>query len=148
MEIEFWAETKKGHPETVPPGYSSHMQLLYNSIPDTIMDAKKCMLKGAWYDCLMRDPARALQIQRQMFTTNHWTEHGIPNSGVRERTEGVEWVCNPIGRTTISPNQNPHNSQGLSHQQRSTQGSSCICSKGWPCHISMGGEVLGPMKAW
>jgi len=27
---------------------------------------------------------------------------GIHNGGVRERTEGVEGVCNPIGRTKVS----------------------------------------------
>jgi hypothetical protein len=27
-------------------------------------------------------------------------KHGIPNEGVRERTEGVEGVCSPIGGTT------------------------------------------------
>jgi hypothetical protein len=41
-----------------------------------------------------------------MLTANHWTEHGVPNIRVRERTEGVEGVCNPIGRTT-STNQTP-----------------------------------------
>ncbi|KRY62568.1 hypothetical protein T4D_4920 [Trichinella pseudospiralis] len=25
-----------------------------------------------------------------MLTVNHWTEYGVPNRGVRERTEGVE----------------------------------------------------------
>jgi hypothetical protein len=39
-----------------------------------------------------------------MLTANHWTEHRDPNGGVRERTEGAEGVCNPIGRTTISTN--------------------------------------------
>jgi hypothetical protein len=34
---------KKGHPETVPPEDSSHIQL---PNPDTIVDAKKHMLKG------------------------------------------------------------------------------------------------------
>jgi hypothetical protein len=34
-----------------------------------------------------------------------WTEHGVPNGIVRERTEGAEGVCNPIGRTTISTKQ-------------------------------------------
>jgi hypothetical protein len=29
------------------------------------------------------------------------------NGGVRERTEGAEGVCNPIGRTTVSINQAP-----------------------------------------
>jgi hypothetical protein len=42
-----------------------------------------------------------------MLTANHWTEHRNPNGGVREMTEGVEGVCNPIGRTTISTNQTP-----------------------------------------
>lgn len=23
----------------------------------------------------------------------------------------------------------------------------CICSRGWPCQVSMGGEALGPVKA-
>jgi hypothetical protein len=84
------------------------------------------------------------------FTANHWTERGgVPNRGVKERTEGVEGICNPIGRTTISTNQTPQELvlQGLSYQQRSTHGSSCICSRGRPCHVSMGGEVIGPMKA-
>jgi hypothetical protein len=42
-----------------------------------------------------------------MLTANYWTEHGVPNGGVRERTEGAEGVCNPIGGTTISTNQIP-----------------------------------------
>jgi hypothetical protein len=40
-----------------------------------------------------------------MLEANQWTEHGVPNGRVRERTEGAEGVCNPIGRTTISTNQ-------------------------------------------
>jgi hypothetical protein len=47
----------------------------------------------------------ALQIQGQMLIVNHWTKCGVPNGGVRERTEGAEGICNPIGRTTISNNQ-------------------------------------------
>jgi hypothetical protein len=97
--------------------------------------------------CLLRGPARALQIQRRMLTAYHWTECRVPSKGVTERTEGVEGVCNPIGRTTISTNQIFQNSQGLNHQQRSTYGSSCICSRGCPCQASMEEEVLGPMKA-
>jgi hypothetical protein len=46
-----------------------------------------------------------------MFAANHWTEYGVPNRGVRERTGGAEGVCNPIGRTTISTNQNPRDSR-------------------------------------
>jgi hypothetical protein len=28
----------------------------------------------------------------------------VPSGGVRERTEGAEGVCSPIGRTTIATN--------------------------------------------
>jgi hypothetical protein len=33
------------------------------------------------------------QIQRWMFTANHWTESGLPNGGVREGTERAEGVA-------------------------------------------------------
>jgi hypothetical protein len=53
-----------------------------------------------------------------------------------------------IRRTAISTNQS---SKGLNPQPRSTHGgthgSSCICSRGWPCWASMGEEALGPMEA-
>jgi hypothetical protein len=46
-----------------------------------------------------------------MLTGNHRTEHRVsnevPSGEVRGRTEGAEGVGNPIGRTTISTNQNP-----------------------------------------
>ena len=48
-------------------------------------------------------------------------------------------------------NQYPQTSLGLNHQSKKTHGgthgSSCICSRGWPSRSSMGGEVLGPVKA-
>jgi hypothetical protein len=101
------------------------------------VDAKKCMLTGAWYSCLLRGSARAWQIQRQMVAANHWTEHRVPNGAVRERTEGAKGVCNPIGRTTISTTRPTQSSQGLNHQPKSTHegthGSSCICSRGCSC---------------
>jgi hypothetical protein len=94
--------------------------------------------------------ARAWQIQRLMLAVNHWTEHRVPNGGVTERTEEAEGVCNPIGRTTISTKETPPNFQDLNHQPNSTHGwmdgSSCICSSGWPCWTAMGGEALGPVK--
>jgi hypothetical protein len=43
----------------------------------------------------------------RMLAANHQTEHGVPSGGVRGRTEGVERVCNSIGRTIISTNQTP-----------------------------------------
>jgi len=50
-----------------------------------------------------------------MLTANYQTEHEVPNGGVRERTKRAEGVCNFIGRTTISTNQNPQISQRLNH---------------------------------
>jgi hypothetical protein len=59
-------------------------------------------------------------------------------------------VVNPIGRTTISTNQNSQSSQGLNYHPKSTHGvthgSSCICSRGCPYLASMGREGLGPVK--
>jgi hypothetical protein len=65
--------------------------------------------------CLLRSSNRAWQTQRWTLTSNRWTEHWDPNGGVRERTEGVEVVCNPIEWTTISTNQSPLRSQALNH---------------------------------
>jgi hypothetical protein len=70
-----------------------------------------------------------------------------PSGEVRERIKEAGGVYNPKEKTTISTNQMPQSSQGLNHQPRSTHGSSCICSRGWPCWASMGGEALGPVKA-
>jgi hypothetical protein len=30
-----------------------------------------------------------------MFPANYWTKHGVPNGGVRGRTERAEGICNP-----------------------------------------------------
>jgi hypothetical protein len=36
-----------------------------------------------------------------MLAVNDWTEHVVSNGEVRERIEGSELVCSPIGGTTI-----------------------------------------------
>jgi hypothetical protein len=41
-----------------------------------------------------------------MLTAKHWTDHRVPNGGVREKAEESEGVCSPIGGTIISTNQN------------------------------------------
>jgi hypothetical protein len=85
-----------------------------------------------------------------MLAAKHWPEHGVPNGGVREKIEGAEGVCNPIGRT-ISTNQRYQSSQGLNQEPKSkhggTHGSSCICIRGWHCWSSMEREALGPVMA-
>jgi hypothetical protein len=35
-------------------------------------------------------------MQRRMLAANHWTEHGVPDRGVGEGTEGAEEVCSPM----------------------------------------------------
>jgi hypothetical protein len=64
----------------------------------------------AYRSLILLSPERlcqSLRNKRWMFAANHWTKHKVPNGGVRERTGGAEWVCNPIGRTTISTTQTP-----------------------------------------
>ena len=79
----------------------SHLGIhpIYCHQTPTLLDAKKCLLKGAWYGGLLRGLARAWQIQRQMLAANHWTEHEVPSEGVRERTEGAERGLKPYGKT-------------------------------------------------
>jgi hypothetical protein len=70
------------HSETVPAGDPS-----YNKPPkaDTIVDAKKSLLTGAWYSCLQRGSARDWPIQKWMLAAIHWVKHVVPNEGARER---------------------------------------------------------------
>ena len=71
-----------------------------------------------------RSPGRALQIQRQMLTTNYWTGHGVPNGGAGGWSRGAKGVYSPMGRIMISATQMPLASQGLNYQPRSTHSSS------------------------
>jgi hypothetical protein len=123
--------------------------------PDIITDDKECVLTGAWDSWLLRGSVSAWQIQRLMLTVIHWTEHRVPNEGARERTQRAEEVSSSIGGTTISTNQIsspllpdlPGTKIPAKQYTWSTQVSSCICSRGWPCWTSMEGEALGPGKA-
>jgi hypothetical protein len=58
----------------------------------------------------------------------------------------------PQKEQQYQPTRRPQSRQGLNHQPKSTHGgthgSSHICSRGWPCWRSMGGEDIGPTKAW
>jgi hypothetical protein len=71
----------------------SHMQ---TPNPDTIVDAKKCLLTGACYSCLLRGSARSWPIQMQMPSVNYWTEHRDPNGGLRKRTGEAEGTLSGI----------------------------------------------------
>ena len=75
---------RKVHSDIAPPEDPSYIQL---PNPDTIVDAKKCLLMVAWYICLLRGFASVWQIQLWMLTANHWTEHWIP---VEELEKGLK----------------------------------------------------------
>ena len=56
-ETKYGAETEeKAIQRLPPPGDPSH---LLSSTPETIVDAKKCLLKEALYSCLLRGSASA-----------------------------------------------------------------------------------------
>jgi hypothetical protein len=148
IRIMIWLQLEVGHyPETAPPGDPSHKQ---PQNQNTIVDANRSLLTGAWYSCLLRGSASAWLIQKWMLTAIHWPKHRVPNEGARERTQGAEGVCSLLGGTTIWTSQYSQSSPGLNHQPKKTyggsHGSSCICSRGWLSWSSMGGEALGPVK--
>jgi len=119
--------------------------------PLTIVDAKKCLLTGARYGYLLRGAPRTLLIQLSMLTSNHCTEQGDLNEGIRERTEGIEGICNPTGRTTISSNQTPPELSGTKYQSMRTHGGthdfSHTCSRAWLFPASIGVKSIGLVKA-
>lgn len=41
----------------------------------------------------------------RILAANHWTKCGHHNGGDREKSEGAEGICDPIGMTTTSTNQ-------------------------------------------
>jgi hypothetical protein len=70
-----------------------------------------------------------------------------PNEGTRESTQGAEGVFSPVGRTTICFNQYLQSSLHQPNKTHgATNGSSCICSRGWPTQSSVEGETLGAVK--
>ena len=136
---------RKGHPETALLGDPSPK-------PDTIVDANKCLLTGTWYCCLLRGSASAWQIQKWMLSANHWSEHKVPNWGARERTKGAEGACSNIGGTIIWTSQYPQSSQGLNqrlHMEGPMVPAAYVAKDALVALVaSMGGEALGPEKAW
>jgi hypothetical protein len=111
------------------------------------VDAGECLLKGTWYGCLLRGSGRAWQIQRRMLAANHWTDLGVLDREVGERTKRAERVCNPMEGATVSTGQTPCSSWGLDHQPKSacggTHGSGHICSRVWPSCYQWDERPLG-----
>jgi hypothetical protein len=86
------------YPETTPPGDPFHSQ---PPSPNTMAYARKILLKGPCYSCLIRGYASAWQIQKWMLTVIYKMEHRAANGEARESTQEAERVCNAIGGTTI-----------------------------------------------
>ena len=138
---------RNDHPETAPPGDPSHKQ---PPNPGTIADAKKILLTGAWYSCLLWGSASAWQIQKWMLTVIHWTEHRVPSVGARENTQLAEGFCALIEGTTIWTNQYSQSSLGLNYQLKKTHSRTCVsssvCSRRWTNWTSVEREALRLMK--
>jgi len=81
----------------------------------------------------------------------HQTELGDLNEEVRARSEEAERVCNPIGRTTISTNQNPKPSRDYTTNQRvhmgRTRGLRCIFGRRFPYQSLLGREPFDSVEA-
>ena len=80
---------------------------------------------------------------------------GSPTEELREGTEGVEGVCNPVGRTTISTNWTPQSCQGLNYQPKSiymegymalTIAEDCLIWHHWEGRCLLLWRLVAPMK--
>jgi hypothetical protein len=125
----------------------SHIQ---SPNPGIIPDAKKCLLTGAWYSCLLRGFSRAWQIQRRMLTPQPTIglSTGSPMEELKKGLEELKGFAAPQEKQQYQPTSTPppQSSQRLNHlpkrTHRGTHGSSHICTRGWACWASMGGEIL------
>jgi hypothetical protein len=84
--------TQWGWDKLIPPGDPSYIQ---SPNSDTLVDAKKCLLTGAWYSCLLRGSVTAWQIQRWTLAAIYWTDHPDLNGRVSERIEELKGFATP-----------------------------------------------------
>jgi hypothetical protein len=91
METKFEADIEGKAIQRLP-----HLGIhpIYSHQTQTLVDARKCLLTGALYRCLLRGSSRACQTQRWMLTAIHWTKHRVPIGGTKEMNEGAEGLCN------------------------------------------------------
>jgi hypothetical protein len=81
---------RKGYPETAPPLDPSHLQ---TPNPNTIADAKKCLLTEAWYNCPLRGSASICPIQMRMLAVNHLTKPSDPNGRIRKELKKLKSIA-------------------------------------------------------
>ena len=147
METKCGAETEGMTIQRLP-----HLGIhpIYSHQPQTLLSTPR---SACWQEPNIAVSWEALpepDKYRMMLATNLWSEHRVPNGGVRGRTKGAEEVCNPIGRTKLSTNQTPPELPGTKPLTKDYTWRNpwvqCICSRGWPCWSSMGKEALGLVK--
>jgi hypothetical protein len=68
-----------------------------------------------------------------MLAVNDWAKYGVPGGRVRESTEGAEGVCNPIGRTTDTP-ELPGTMPPTKHMEGSMTSSAYVAENGLVGH--------------
>jgi hypothetical protein len=75
----------------------------------------------------------------------------VPNRWTRKWTQGAEELCSPIGRTINMNQPGPPELPRIKYQPKRTHAgphvANHICSRWWPCQVSMGEEALSPMRA-
>jgi hypothetical protein len=61
---------------------------------------------------------------------------GSPMKELEKGLKEIKGIATPLkrGRTIVSTNKSSKSPQGLSHQESSAHGSSCIGCRRWPCH--------------
>jgi hypothetical protein len=75
---------------------------------------------------------------------------GSPMKDLEKGSKELRGFTAPQEEQPYELTSTPQSSQGLNYQLKGTHGrthgSTCICSRGWPCRTSMGEEALGPVK--
>jgi hypothetical protein len=104
------------------------------------------LLTGAWYSCLLWGSASPWQIQKWMLTDIHWAEYKVPSEGARN-TQGAEGDWRPIEGTSYELTSTLRAPWNYTTNQRKHMVELValtiyifFCSRGWPSHLSMGGE--------
>jgi hypothetical protein len=112
-----------------------------------LLPGPSCLLLWRW-------PRESLPHRGRMGTPETaFNKSGKRGTPMEELEKGLKELKGfaTLQEEQYQPTRPPQSSQGLNHQPKSTHrgthGSSHMCSRGWPCWASMGGEALGPVKA-
>jgi hypothetical protein len=80
-----------------------------------------CTYRQELHGCTPRGPTSSWLRQKQILTSNQWSEAGDPCDWIRKRQEEAEEEGDPIGRPAVSTKLDPEISQTLNHQPGSIQ---------------------------